>query len=148
MQVTQDKSKIKIHCNRFRQAIQKIPASGRPIDFRNFPSGSCGSTSELIGTYLEGLGFGKFYYVHGSKPGIESHAWIKQGRLIVDLTADQFHEINIPVMVLDESPWHNEFEISACHAIDLVATDKTAFLPLLPFYEKILRVIQESNHEP
>lgn len=147
MQTIRSFSSIVLHCIKFREAIQAIPAHKRPIEFIKFPCGSCGSTSEMIGTYLESLGFGKFYYMHGSKPGIESHAWIKQGNLVIDLTADQFICASQSVIVSECSTWHNEFEIATSHAVDLAASDSTAFFPLTPFYEMIVRKVQEMSDD-
>lgn len=129
---------IERHCRDFRGSILSIPCQKRPIDFSEFPRASCGSTSEMIGTYLESLGFGRFEYVHGSKPGICSHAWIRQGCLIVDLTADQFDGVHQDIIVSDDSRWHKEFEIEHAHAVDMAAADRTALMPLAPFYKDVL----------
>lgn len=132
---------VERHCRAFRKAILSIPCQNRPVDLAEFPRASCGSTSEMIGTYLESLGFGQFEYVHGSKPGICSHAWIRQGCLIIDLTADQFDGICQDVIVSDDSWWHNEFEIESAHKIDMGAADRTALMPLTPFYMEVFMAL-------
>lgn len=35
-----------------------------------------------------------------------SHAWLQSGELIVDITADQFPDVDARVIVLERSAWH------------------------------------------
>jgi hypothetical protein len=39
-----------------------------------------------------------------------SHVWIEQNGLIVDVTADQFDDVDDPVIVTRDGAWHSEFE--------------------------------------
>jgi hypothetical protein len=100
-----------IHINSliFRSAIEKIKEK-LSITFTNFPRGSCGYTTILLGTYLLEKKLGHFYYTQGdyykSHNEWSSHAWLQQGDLIVDITADQFEEINQKVIVTKISGWH------------------------------------------
>lgn len=77
------------------------------VVWQSFPNGCCGIASDLLGRALIELGFANVVYVNGEQiiDGREkSHAWIKVGDVIVDITADQFG--GAPVIVTINSPWH------------------------------------------
>ncbi|HEC73707.1 MAG TPA: hypothetical protein ENI26_04945 [Methylophaga aminisulfidivorans] len=82
----------------FRSAIEAC-SSSLGVSFKSFPSGACGDVTPLLGTYLIGRGFGEFQYMlgnYGSRgdDGWSSHAWLQSGDLVVDITADQFHDVS------------------------------------------------------
>jgi hypothetical protein len=66
----------------------------------------------LLDRYLTEQGMGDFQYISAERghDGEEStwctHAWLVQQGLIIDITADQFLEINESVIVTANSPWH------------------------------------------
>jgi hypothetical protein len=98
----------------FRGAIERCNKRKLGIEFEEFPHGSCGAATELLGKYLQDCGLGEFRYVSGwrHRPGEEqghSHAWLRQGEVIVDITADQFGEHYGPVVVTTDSSWHDAF---------------------------------------
>lgn len=93
----------------FRQAILECPDTGL-ISLREFPNGSCGDASPLLGQFLDDQGLGKWEYVSGERKGDRhSHAWIEQRGLIVDITADQFPDIEEAVIVTRDRSWHDQF---------------------------------------
>jgi hypothetical protein len=99
---------------RFRNAIRATdPAEVDPeVRFivAGFPKGSCGEVCLLLGHYLRENGFPAAEYVNGIRPRDgESHAWIENDGIIVDITADQFAEIADPVLVTVDRDWHDEF---------------------------------------
>ncbi len=100
--------KLKEACIRFREAIEKVDPKCLPITFSEFPFGSCGHTTILLGTILKDKGFGRFEYVLGQKEA-QSHAWLQQCGIIVDITADQFPEVQDKVIVTTDSAWHSLF---------------------------------------
>lgn len=77
---------------------------------RNFPRGSCGDASVLLARYLTDHGEPGFCYFCGDRRKPEgdygSHGWLQREELIVDITADQFDEIDQRVIVTDRSAWH------------------------------------------
>ncbi len=84
----------------------------------------------LLGTYLTEQGLGVFEYVYGQRGRCDtepstwqSHAWLCQGPLIVDITADQFPEVPEPVIVTNASAWHGAFEQEARHVADFRVFD-------------------------
>ncbi len=124
---------------KFRNAILSIEKDSRPIGLQEFPSGSCGDASRLLGTYLEEKGFGKFIYVSGERGSKQdntwrSHAWLKKDALIIDITADQFDEINSGVVVTEKSAFHDTFDIDETSDANFWPTDKHCDVPLGPFY--------------
>ena len=65
----------------------------------------------MLGTYLEELGYGQFFYQLGFYGTVErephgTHVWIAQNDLVVDITADQFPDIDDEIIVTKSSPWH------------------------------------------
>lgn len=54
-------------------------------------------------------GFGRWEYVTGWR-GRSSHAWLRQGNVIVDVTADQFPDMDQPVIVTTDDGWHRQFD--------------------------------------
>ncbi len=101
---------------RVREALERMPQQRRPISLANFPSGSCGDTCLVVGTYLhEVCGLPLFDYVCGERGSQvdnswTSHAWLKKDDLIVDITADQFPDGPGKVIVAEHSLWHQQFE--------------------------------------
>lgn len=120
---------LSLAARRFRQAIEKSDRTRLSIDFAEFPLGSCGTASLLLGTYLQRLGFGGFDYVLGRRGrgcDIISHAWLKDRRFLVDITADQFKESRQEVIVATQSTWHETFIQEVEHEAHLRVFDPQA----------------------
>lgn len=101
--------KLQEHAKRFRNAIIINSGNLRSFSLSEFPRGSCGDISTLLGLYLES-GFGiDVEYVAGVK-GEQHHAWIQYQGLIIDITADQFDGMDI-VIAEPISEWHQGFNI-------------------------------------
>ena len=71
----------------FHNMILEIKNDLSP-EFQNFPNGSCGTTSILLGTFLNKTGFGNFKMKIGEKGFWEnniwqeySHAWLESNHL-------------------------------------------------------------------
>ncbi|MET3648938.1 hypothetical protein [Phyllobacterium ifriqiyense] len=89
----------------FRAKIDATPKDQFSINMIFFP-GSCGDTSLLLSRYLDEAGMGKFNYISARK-GERTHAWLQSGKLIIDITVDQFPEFDDPCFVKQEHPWHD-----------------------------------------
>jgi hypothetical protein len=107
--------RVRIAASDFRAAIEKCDKRRLGIEFEDFPRGSCGVVTQLLGKYLRDRGLGDFRYVSGwrrregdTQP--HSHAWLRQSDIIVDITADQFGETLGPVVVTSDSRWHDAFK--------------------------------------
>jgi hypothetical protein len=74
----------------------------------SFPLGCCGTVCDLLEEHLRREGFGTFESICGDRHNpYQSHAWLTQDGLIVDITADQFAGENQPsVIVTYHSSWH------------------------------------------
>lgn len=106
-----DRDKVLEFATRFRRAMEEVDLEAMAIGFRMFPRGACSDTSLLLGTALQDHGLGRFQYVCASKSeggSFESHAWLRAGSLIVDITADQFDGMP-PVFVGQDTGWHEKW---------------------------------------
>jgi hypothetical protein len=108
---------------RFRAAIEKSNKGSLPISFAKFPLGSCGDAVPLLGTYLLTNEYGEFWYADAERGEVSSgnwcsHAWLQKGTLLIDITADQFPEINEKVIVSLDSEWHKQFSCSVSRLAD------------------------------
>jgi hypothetical protein len=99
---------------RFRAAIQATDPAEVDAEVRfivaSFPRGVCGAVCFLLGHYLRENGFPGAEYVNGIRRSDgESHAWIETDGIIVDITGDQFAEIDEGVIVTRDFAWHRQF---------------------------------------
>ncbi len=92
---------------RFRAALEQAgPFSLAGL--RQFPAGACGDTCRLLAEYMHRSGLGEFAIVTGwRRPQMITHAWLTRDGVIVDITADQFAEVDDAVIVGRTSPWHS-----------------------------------------
>jgi hypothetical protein len=140
--------KFKEIASAFRKAIESIPARERPITLREFPRGSCGDASLLLGTYFIELGENPFDYMLGdttdnhADPNWSSHAWMQRGDLIIDITADQFSEIDKEVIVSTESEWHRTLSGTKQHIADFNIYESNTMTPLREIYRRIKTILQ------
>lgn len=99
-----------------RNALEASSVEERPSSWSGFPRGACGDTSLVLGAFLADVGFREFEYVYGvidrEDGSISTHGWLQWKNLIVDITADQFADVNEAVIVEDESAWHRRYRIS------------------------------------
>lgn len=97
-----------------RRGLEAMTPTQRGIGFADFPRGTCGPVSELMGRIvLERTGHLGRYVVGDGHPALssqQSHAWLEVDRLIVDLTYDQFLGTGLSGWVFDASDWHAAFE--------------------------------------
>ena len=97
-----------------RSAIEALPREVLPPPMSSFPKGSCGDVSLLLGAYFKDRGVLGFEYICGARGNHQdntwtSHAWLSNGALIVDITADQFEDGPGKVIVKEHSLWHATF---------------------------------------
>jgi len=94
----------------FRCAIENTDASDFATSpwFVNFPCGCCGDSSDLLSKFLFDKGF-ETNYVWGMYRG-QSHAWLEYHDYYIDITADQFNDIEERVLLTQDKVWHSKFE--------------------------------------
>lgn len=81
-----------------------------------FPTGCCDAASCIVQKYLAEWGHENFVVMRGRPPESTKnhpqwlnrfpHCWTQRGELIIDITADQFPDIHVPVIVTRSSVWH------------------------------------------
>jgi len=139
-----DHRKLKQLATEFRLAIEKCQGVRTIIvTFSNFPRGSCGEASLFLAKYLEENNCGCFNYILGDREG-RSHAWLEQGDVIVDITADQFDDNDQPVIVTVNHNWHSQFSGEVQHVANLDGYDKYNSALLRSGYETILKEIKRA----
>jgi hypothetical protein len=113
---------------------------------KNFPHGSCGDTSILLGQYLFDQSLGLWEYTGGQRePDLFSHALVEQGGLIVDITADQFDDVSEPVIVTRDRSWHGQFVFQEPRNQARISDyDPGTRAWLRPIYERILASLASS----
>lgn len=125
----------------FRDAIERADRSCLGITLANFPRGSCGDASLLLGHFLKEHGFTEVTYVLGERghAGADwtSHAWLRVEGYIVDITADQFSEVDQRVIVAQRSPWYETFKIEDERHGDFTAYDTSTAANLAHIYAVI-----------
>lgn len=103
--LTSDRAAVREACTAFRAALQKT--TPRPVGLKDFPDGACGDTSELLADFLRFSGFGNPVFVSGRNGDHTStHAWLELGDLIVDITADQFDDVDDQIIVTTDRTWY------------------------------------------
>jgi hypothetical protein len=125
---------------RFRQQLEDYCQSTHYPTLERFPHGACGDAVLLLGTYLYELGEEHFENVLGQRddpePGKEScsHAWLERKGLIIDITADQFAEIDEAVIISNDSVWHRGWRIESRQPSNLEAYEHRGPDQLRPVY--------------
>lgn len=87
-------------------------------------------------------GLGTFDYVLGEK-GDRTHAWIQHGDIIIDITADQFTEIDQAVIVAANSVWHEQFTSSVLHEADFMIYDNYTRATLGAAYHSVMQQFED-----
>lgn len=136
----------------FRAAIERCERKRLTICMQNFPSGSCGDATPLLGTHFIEKGLGTFMCALGSRSdgsphGHQSHAWLEADDLMVDITADQFPEIDQRVIVTRHSDWHAAFkrdDMLQRHPADFRVYDPRTVSELGRVYSVILAEMERS----
>jgi hypothetical protein len=99
-----------------RRALEECSANEYPQYWGSFPRGTCGDTALVLGAFLVDAGYIGFEYICGemqkSDGSSSSHAWLQRNDFVIDITADQFHDMDAAVIVSENSAWHRKFRIS------------------------------------
>ena len=139
---------LEFRAKQFRVALEICERDSLPITFENFPSGSCGDATLLLAKYLQNSGLGFFDYVCGEiyedgERKFQSHAWLQREDLIVDITADQFDEIEAAVLITRNHSWHNQFEVDVRHLADFEVYDEHTKNTLSSAYNSVVAHIDD-----
>lgn len=117
MSPSTDEDQVRETAKQLRRLLDSMPKPELPPAMREFPRGSCGDTSLLLGALLADRGFRGFDCVSAERGLIvdgtwTSHAWLVSESLIVDITADQFPDAPAAIIVARKSSWHAQFTIT------------------------------------
>lgn len=114
---------------------------------RDFPRGSCGDSSILLGEYLHQKGWGIWDYVGGERESdLHSHAWLEKDGLIIDITADQFDGMDEAVIVSRDSSWHRQFIYrEPAHPALIEVYDKNTRTNLNRAFSRIMATLEQSQ---
>jgi hypothetical protein len=100
--------------NAVRLAIDENEAV-KSLFWFGFPRFACGDATSILGTILANAGHVGFKCVSGENDDFygryQTHAWLQRGDLIVDITADQFDDVDDSVIVSTDSAWHRKWRI-------------------------------------
>ncbi|WP_146042157.1 hypothetical protein [Chromobacterium sinusclupearum] len=145
-----DASAILEVATHFRIAIETLPIEERIVNLRSFPKGACGDASLLLGAYFSDQGIVGFNYVTGERGEVDvgtwtSHAWLRRGDLIVDITADQFPESPMAIIVSQRSTLHDSFQVVRQDIADFRQWSGYGAEILYPMYSRILGVLQSTR---
>ncbi len=124
----------------FRTAILACPPESLLPTLRDFPLGACGDASILLGEFLHERGAGEWDYLAGERNGDQhSHAWVEQNGLIIDITADQFADVEEPVIITRDREWHAQFNIDPvlCRTARIAVYDPGTTRLLTDTYDQI-----------
>lgn len=123
-------SDIRTIVDDFRFALEKCERRSLSIGLQDFPAGACGDVSLILGHFLLENGFQGFDYVLGellhdtSEVQLQSHAWLQFDSIVVDITADQFNDVDEKVIVRYNSKWHERWNGIVQHKADIRIFDE------------------------
>lgn len=130
----------------FRRALERVAPESKAVALGQFPRGSCGDVTDLLGTYLQEKHGFEFDYVVGEscrpeeQGGWFSHAWLQCDSLIIDITADQFPDVSESVIITRDSAWHRTFERRRLRVADFRRGGSCEMAELRKLYEKAARL--------
>ncbi len=132
---------MKEDLRKIRIAFEHMDKSNIPVTFINFPRGACGDTCEVLAEILKELEYGSFRYVAGRRKNGNSHAWLEQRGLIIDITADQFDEITESIYVGPSNSWYQQFEVQQKHEAGYSRLDAYSAAELSDVHSRVIAEI-------
>src|SRR5271170_3727205 len=123
---------LQLLCISFRSAITRTDRRLLSPTFHDFPHGSCGDASLVLGRFLSERGYDIPDYVNGIRARY-SHAWLELGMMILDITLTQYRDdpnaflwldglpngIRSDVLVTTHRQWYEQFKDRRRHPVDL-----------------------------
>lgn len=122
---------------RIRLVFEQLDKSNMPVSFHDFPLGACGDTCQVLAEILAEFGHGEFRYVEGEREDGKGHAWLEQGGVFIDITADQFDEVSETVYVGRPNSWYQGFRVKNEHTAGFRELDDKAAAELSTVHLKV-----------
>jgi len=100
----------------FRRAIERSNLRRHERVMSRFPVGCCKQSSQLLARFLvTELQVPLVTFVHAERGGTtgsfwQSHVWLSVDQHYIDITADQYTEIDSPVVVSVDGGWHMSWD--------------------------------------
>lgn len=101
----------------FRRAMEKSKLKRHSKIMGKFPVGCCKHTSQLLARYLvTELHTPLVTFIHAERGGggngepWQSHVWLSVSDHTLDITADQYPEVDAPVVVSRGGGWHSGWD--------------------------------------
>lgn len=138
----------------FRNAIENAINNNENIFNNSFPAGCCGDASDLLSQFLIDNDIGpiiyenRTYYSNNEDNG-KAHTWLIVYNLVVDITGDQFKNLNtplhneIPVYIGPKNDFYNIFnyEDGSYHYHNGLNASWSNYHELCDWYRIILKYI-------
>ncbi|CDS91507.1 hypothetical protein BN1088_1290002 [Sphingobacterium sp. PM2-P1-29] len=131
--------------SRVRDILSREEVRSMHFAFNSFPAGACANASILLGIILEKNNFGDYQVCYGKKGDI-THAWLSSAGRFIDITIDQFSEvekINECIFIVEpETQMHYGYAIMYMETLD----EAKAGINYLEFF-KILNYVEVTLDE-
>jgi len=145
-------NKLEAIAREVRQAIDLVISESDYVDceLQSFPSGSCELSSVIVGLYLNKVGITDVVQTVARRPipddiNTNDHVWLTiDGKYIVDITADQFDDCNVEVIVSEGTDFHNTFEIYDTRPVDFSYLMRSGSEGYDNFYSSVLAKLQNT----
>lgn len=131
--------------SKVRSFILSTSPCQRPEGLKRFPNAACGDVTLLLGTALNDVVGIQFDYVAGrlgTSIKTISHAWLEFENLIVDITADQFAEIDSPVLITESGSWHKRFDGKPLHIAN-ISVYPNQIQDIENYYKKLIKELRK-----
>lgn len=131
--------------HRVRDILSREEVRSMHFAFNSFPAGACADASILLGIILKKYNFGDYQVCYGKKGDI-AHAWLSSAGRFIDITIDQFTEvekINECIFIVEpETQMHYGYAIMYRETLD----EAKASINYLEFF-KILNYVGNVKNE-
>lgn len=133
----------------FRKAIEASNLRRHARVMRRFPTGCCKHSSQLLARYLvTELHLPLVTFVHGERGGgdkgdpWQSHVWLRVNDHMVDITADQYPEVDAPILVHAGEGWHSSWDRQRQLTYgEMMSFDRWEGLRFSRMYKRVLRTM-------
>ena len=102
---------------------------GCAANLSRFPIECCSHASSLLLVTFDTIGIDGFLIFKGDRPdgetGNTGHEWIQRDDIVVDITADQFEDLEKPSVIVGSSDWH--FHLNGQPQRDALEFDKRLY---------------------
>lgn len=127
------KENLLIECLKVRKAFEDAAKHNMLPDqrFYLFPGGTCLISTLVLAQHLQRFDDKDAFLIVSGENQNTSHAWLEYDGYIIDVTADQFPEIDEPVYITTDRKFHSQFQYERSASIfseyTLTCDERTLF---------------------